>query len=161
MCGIFSFGKYLAIHWGQTCSAVSGLPPQKMQARALRSESMADNEQQPTPKTQPTQPNQRDALSEAKRLMAEAEAHERRVAIREESARFLDERGETEGAEHERREADLERDAARNAWDRAQALQGPMQFTDKGLEIPIPTREAFLRNLSRVAPTPATSDPSE
>lgn len=57
MCGIFSFGRYLAIHWGQTCSAVSGLPPQKMQDRALPSESMADKDEQPT---QPTQPKGRD-----------------------------------------------------------------------------------------------------
>lgn len=89
--------------------------------------------------------------------MATAEAHERRVTLREESARFLEERGETEGAERERREADLERDAARTAWDRAMALQGPTQMTEpkKGgepLEIPIPNREDFLRNLKRVAP---------
>jgi hypothetical protein len=104
------------------------------------------------------EPNERDSLTEAKRLIATAEAHERRVALREESARFLDERGETEGAAHERREADLERDAARTAWDRAHALQGPTQFTDKGLEIPIPTREAFLRNLETVAPRPMKRD---
>jgi hypothetical protein len=107
--------------------------------------------------------DERDALKEAKRLMAEAEAHERRVALREESARFLDERGEHEGAEHERREADLERDAARTAWDRAQALQGPTQVTNAGLEIPIPTRDAFLRNLETVAPpasTPGADDGS-
>jgi hypothetical protein len=101
-----------------------------------------------------------DALREAKRLMATAEAHERRVALREESARFLDERGESEGAENERREADLERDAARTAWDRAQALQGPMQVTEAGLEIPIPTRDAFLRNLERVAPPSKLDDGS-
>jgi hypothetical protein len=100
----------------------------------------------------PNQSNQRDALSEAKRFMAEAEAHERRVTVREESAQFLDERGETGQAAIERREADLERDAARTAWDRAQALQGPTQFTDKGLEIPIPTRGEFLRNVEKVAP---------
>src|ERR1700677_1496245 len=92
------------------------------------------------------------ALSEAKRLMKIAEGHERRVTLREESAAFLDERGESAGAENERREADLERDAARNAWDRAMALQGPTQTTEAGLEIPIPTREAFLRNLETVAP---------
>ncbi len=107
---------------------------------------------EPTPKTQLTQPSQRDALSEAKRLMAEAEAHERRVAIREESAQFLDERGESEQAAVERREADLERDAARNAWDRAHALRGPTQVTEAGLEIPIPDRGDFLRNLAKVAP---------
>jgi hypothetical protein len=114
-------------------------------------------------------PNETDhtpaALSEAKRLMAAAEAHERRVTLREESARFLDERGESEGAERERREADLERDAARNAWDRAMALQGPTQMTQpksgEPLEIPIPTREAFLRNLETVAPAPKRSDEQE
>jgi hypothetical protein len=92
------------------------------------------------------------SLNEAKRLMAAAEGHEQRVALREESARFLDEKGEPEGAERERREADLERDAARNAWDRAVALQGPTQTTEKGLEIPIPAREDFIRNLEKVAP---------
>jgi hypothetical protein len=92
------------------------------------------------------------SLSEAKRLTAKAEAHERRVDLREESARFLDESGESEGAERERREADLERDLARNAWDRVDALQGPTQVTEAGLEIPIPTREDFLRNIDRVAP---------
>jgi hypothetical protein len=92
------------------------------------------------------------ALSEARRFVAAAEAHERRVALREESAEFLDERGESEGAEHERREADLERDAARNAWDRAHALQGPTQITEAGLEIPIPTRAAFLANIDKVVP---------
>jgi hypothetical protein len=97
-------------------------------------------------------------LDEAKKLVAKAEGHERRVALREESARFLDERGEHEQAAVERREADLERDAARTAWDRAQALQGPTQMTDAGLEIPIPTREAFLRNLESVAPAPSTPD---
>ena len=66
---------------------------QNTQTRPLPSYDMPDTD----PK--PTQPNQRDALSEAKRLTAEAEAHERRVALREESARFLDERGEHEGAE--------------------------------------------------------------
>jgi hypothetical protein len=94
------------------------------------------------------------ALNEAKRLMATAESHERRVALREESARFLDERGESEQADRERVAADQERDAARNAWDRAHALQGPTQVTEAGLEIPIPTREAFLRNLETVAPIP-------
>jgi hypothetical protein len=100
-------------------------------------------------------PNQRDALTEAKRLMATAEAHEGRVALREESARFLDERGESGGAEGERREADLERDAARNAWDRARALQGATQVTETGLEIPIPSRESFLANIDKVAPKSA------
>lgn len=99
-------------------------------------------------------------MKEVKRLMAEAEGHERRVTLREDSARFLDERGESEGAEHERREADIERDAARDAWDRAVALQGPTQMTEpkagEPLEIPIPTREAFLRNLERVAPKAAS-----
>jgi hypothetical protein len=109
------------------------------------------HEREPTP-PQAGESNRRDALKEAKWLTATAEAHERRVALREESAQFLDERGETEGAERERREADLERDAARTAWDRAHALQGPTQVTEAGLEIPIPTREAFLRDLKKVAP---------
>jgi hypothetical protein len=112
---------------------------------------VSDKNQEPT---QPTRSEQ-SALKEAKQLVAAAESHERRVALREESARFLDERGESEGAENERREADLERDAARAAWDRAQALQGPTQVTEAGLEIPIPTREAFLRNIDGVAPKPA------
>jgi hypothetical protein len=80
------------------------------------------------------------------------------VTLREESAQFLDERGESEQADRERREADRERVAARNAWDRALALQGPTQMTEpksgEPLEIPIPTRDAFLRNLTRVAPPP-------
>ena len=90
--------------------------------------------------------------------MIAAEGHERLVALREDSARFLDERGEHEQAAVERREADLERDAARTAWDRAMALQGPTQMTEpksgEPLEIPIPTREDFLRNMERVAPKP-------
>jgi len=86
--------------------------------------------------------------------MKVAEGHEKRVELREESAMFLDERGESDGAEHERREADLERDAARNAWDRAHALQGPTQVTEAGLEIPIPSRESFLANIDKVAPKP-------
>src|ERR1700727_2604460 len=93
-------------------------------------------------------------LTEARRLIATAEAAERRVALREESAQFLDERGESEGAERERREADLERDAARTAWDRAAALQGPTQVTDQGLEIPIPARQDFMRSLARLTPKP-------
>ena len=101
------------------------------------------------------------ALEEAKRLGALAESHERRVTLREESAQFLDERGEVDGAAIERREADIERDAARNAWDRANALQGPTQMTGKGLEIPIPTREAFLRNLQKVAPKPERAQPDK
>ena len=90
--------------------------------------------------------------------MAAAEGHERRVALREESAQFLDERGESEQADRERAAADLERDAARTAWDRALALQGPTQVTDAGLEIPIPTREAVLRNLETVAPRPKPAE---
>jgi hypothetical protein len=119
---------------------------------------MASNEEHDVEPTQPTRPegrNTADTLTQAKRLMTTAESHERRVALREESARFLDERGETEGAEKERREADLERDAARNAWDRAMALQGPTQLTEpkigEPLEIPIPSREDLLRNLEKVA----------
>jgi hypothetical protein len=100
------------------------------------------------------EPTQGDALKETKRLTAAAEAHERRVELREESARFLDERGEHKQAAVERLEADLERDAARTAWDRAQALQGPTQVTEAGLEIPIPPRTAFIENLEKVAPPP-------
>lgn len=112
---------------------------------------MAVHEPEPT-QHKSGESNQQDTLKEAKRLMAMAEAHERRVELREESARFLDERGESEQAAVERREADLERDAARNAWDRATALQGPTQATENGLEIPIPTRDDFLRNVEKVAP---------
>lgn len=78
-------------------------------------------------------------LNEAKRLIREAELHERRVVLREESAQFLDEQGDVEGADRERIAVGRERDAARLAWDRAQALQGPTQLTDQGLEIPVPT----------------------
>jgi len=96
-------------------------------------------------------------LNEAKRLMTAAEGHERRVALREESATFLDERGETDQADVERREADREREAARDAWDRAMALQGPTQMTEppsgsEPFEIPIPSREDFMRNMEKVAP---------
>jgi hypothetical protein len=114
---------------------------------------MADDEH----KSEPTQTT----LNEARRLMKAAEGHERRVTLREESARFLDERGESEQADIERREADRERDAARNAWDRAMALQGPTQTTDQGLEIPIPNREDFMRNLATVAARPKPSDVGE
>lgn len=98
-------------------------------------------------------------LKEAHRLIRVAEGHEKRVELRERSARFLDERGEAEGASHERREAERERDAARDAWDRSMALQGPTQMTEpksgKPLEIPIPARADFMRNLEHVAPNPA------
>jgi len=111
---------------------------------------MADDDHVPEPNPA--------TLKEAKRLIAEAESHESRVTLREDSARFLDERGELEQAAIERREADLERDAARLAWDRAVALQGPTQMTQpkngEPLEIPIPSREAFLQNLQTVAPPP-------
>jgi hypothetical protein len=123
-----------------------------------------DDQHEPDPtQRKSSESTQQDTLKEVKRLMAAAEAHERRVALREESAQFLDERGESEGAEKERREADLERDAARAAWDRAMALQGPTQMTQpktgEPMEIPIPTREAFLRNLETVAPKPTGSAP--
>jgi DnaJ-domain-containing protein 1 len=118
---------------------------------------MDDHATEPTQR-QSGESNQRDTLREVKRLMAAAEAHERRVALREESAQFLDERGESEGAEKKRREADLERDAARTAWDRAMALQGPTQMTEKGLEIPIPTRGEFLRNIEKVVPRAGRPD---
>jgi hypothetical protein len=103
----------------------------------------------------------REALGAAERLKRKAEGHERRVALREESAALLEEKGETGAAAHERSEADRERDAARDAWDRALALQGPTQTTDAGLEIPIPSREDFIANLRKVAseaPPPAAAD---
>jgi hypothetical protein len=91
-------------------------------------------------------------LNEAKRLMKQAENHERLVALREDSARLLEEQGEpAERVQYERDVADRERIAARDAWDRALALQGPTQVTEQGLEIPIPTREDFLRNVETVA----------
>jgi len=109
-------------------------------------------------KPEPTQAT----LNEARRLMKAAEGHEHRVTLREESARFLEEKGEPDQAAIERREADMERDAARLAWDRALALQGPTQMTEKGLEIPIPSRDDFIANLRKVAPrTAAPSDPKE
>jgi hypothetical protein len=115
---------------------------------------MTDENHEPKPtRHEPGESDPQDTLKEAKRLMATAESHERRVALREESAVFLDERGESEQADRERAVADHERDAARNAWDRAQALQGPTQVTEAGLEIPIPNREDFMRNLEKVAPT--------
>ena len=110
---------------------------------------MTEREAEPTP----------EAVREAKQHIAAAEGHERRVAVFEESAAFLEERGEAEGAAAQRRSADLERDAAREEWDRADAIQGPTQFTEpkqgEPLEIPIPTREAFLRDLATVAPQPS------
>jgi hypothetical protein len=118
---------------------------------------MDDHATEPTQR-QTGESNQRDTLTEANRLMATAEAHERRVALREESARFLDERGESEQADRERAVAGQERDAARTAWDRAHALQGPTQVTEGGLEIPIPKRHAFLQNLEKVAPKAAHVD---
>ena len=103
-----------------------------------------------------------EALKAAKRHIAAAEAHERKVAQHEEWASFLEGKGELEQAEAERHKADRERDAARDQWDRADAIQGPTQFTQpkKGdpVEIPIPTRDAFLRNLAKVAPREAERD---
>jgi FAD/FMN-containing dehydrogenase len=97
-----------------------------------------------------------DAIAQAKRHVKLAEAHERKVAQWDDQAAFLDERGDTRRADFARREADLERDAAREEWDRAAAIQGPTQFTEpktgEPVEIPIPTRDAFLRGLEKVAP---------
>jgi hypothetical protein len=94
--------------------------------------------------------------------MKAAETHEHKVAQFEEQAHFLDEHGESANAEIMRCNADLERDAAREEWDRAAALQGPTQFTEskvgEPVEIPIPTREAFLRNLEKVAPSAESAD---
>ena len=74
----------------------------------------------------------------------------------EQWAAFHESKGELEQAAVARREADLEREAARDEWDRAAAIQGPTQLTrpKKGepVEIPIPSREAFLRDLAKVAP---------
>ena len=69
-------------------------------------------------------------LKAAKRHIAAAEAHERKVATFEESAVFLEERGESEQAAIQRGYANAERDAARDEWDRAAAIQGPTQFTE-------------------------------
>jgi hypothetical protein len=105
-----------------------------------------------------------DALAQAKRHIKFAEAHERKVVQWEDQAAFLDARGDTERADIARRNADLERDAARDERDRAEAMQGPTQFTEplKGepVEIPIPTREAFLRNLEKVAPRAGRDSPA-
>ncbi|HEX4036374.1 MAG TPA: hypothetical protein VHX66_18185 [Solirubrobacteraceae bacterium] len=105
-----------------------------------------------TDKPEPTP----EALKDAERHRAAAEAHERRVAVFEQGAVFLDERGEHAQAEAQRKLADDERDRARSEWDRAYALQGPTQFTEPNrgepVEIPIPTRDAFLRDLEKVAP---------
>lgn len=35
----------------------------------------------------------------------------------------------------------------------------PKQTTPKGLEIPVPTREAFLRDLAKVAPPAKPTEP--
>lgn len=35
----------------------------------------------------------------------------------------------------------------------------PTQTTEKGLKIPVPTREEFVRNLEKVAPKPVETDP--
>jgi len=37
----------------------------------------------------------------------------------------------------------------------------PTQTTEKGLEIPFPTREEYLRNLARVAPKPKPDQDAE
>jgi hypothetical protein len=105
---------------------------------------------------------QQPTLKEVARLKAAAEGHEKRVALREDSARFLEGKGEHDQAAHERAEADRERDAARDAWDRARVLLGPTQTTDAGLEIPIPSRGDFMRNLQTVAPKSPTdvTDPT-
>lgn len=96
------------------------------------------------------------ALGAARRHIALAEKHERTVVQHEEHAQWLDSKGEAAPAEIERRNAMLARDAAQDELDRADAIQGPTQMTQpragKPLEIPIPTREEFVRNLSKVAP---------
>jgi hypothetical protein len=100
--------------------------------------------------------NSAEALNQARRHITAAEAHERKVAQHEQWAAFHESKGEIEHADAERRNADLERDLARDEWDRAHAIQGPTQLTQpkvgEPVEIPIPTREAFLRDLEKVAP---------
>ena len=97
-----------------------------------------------------------EALKVAKRLMASAVKHERAATRHDEYAKWLDGKGEHDAAEIERREAMLERDAANDDVERADMIQGPTQFTEPKngdpVEIPIPTREAFLRDLEKVAP---------
>ena len=106
-----------------------------------------------------------EALKVAKRLMASSVQHERAAARHDEYAKWLDEKGEHGAAEIERREAMLERDAANDDMARADLIQGATQFTEpkKGdpVEIPIPTREAFLRDLERVAPPVAPQSPAD
>jgi len=106
-----------------------------------------------------------EALKQARRHIELAEAHERKVAQHETWAAFHDEKGETNKANAERCNADLERDLARDEWDRAAAIQGPTQFTDpkigEPVEIPIPTRDAFLRNLAKVAPPILPESPDD
>jgi hypothetical protein len=104
-----------------------------------------------------------EALRAARRHLALAEKHERAVARHEELAQWLAERGENAQAEVERRNAMLARDAAQDELQRAGAIQGPTQMTrpktGDPLEIPIPSREDFMRNLEKVAPKPvATPD---
>ena len=88
-----------------------------------------------------------EALRQAKRHIGLAEAHERKVAQHEEWAAFHDEKGETERAEAERRKADLERDAARDEWDRADAIQGPTQFTQPKKGEPVVYRDPDARGV--------------
>jgi hypothetical protein len=108
---------------------------------------MALDDQEPTLET----------LKAAQRHITAAAKHEALVEVFEQSASFLEKRGELKEAAVQRRQADLERDRARDQWDRAEAIQGPTQFTEPKqgdpVEIPIPTREAFLRDLEKVAPS--------
>jgi len=103
-----------------------------------------------------------DALKAAKRHIAAAERHERRVATFEQMAAHLDEKGDHARAEEHRRDADREREAARDEWDRAARIQGPTQMTQPNegdpVEIPIPTRSEFLANIEKVAPPVELSD---
>lgn len=94
------------------------------------------------------------SLQQATHYIASAELHERKVAQHEASAAFLEGKGEVEHAAIERRNADLERDWARDDWDRAHALQGQTQPTrpknGQPVEIPVPKRsqvDDFMRGV--------------
>lgn len=101
-------------------------------------------------------------VQQARQYVASAELHERKVAQHEESAAFLEGKGEVEHAAIERRNADLERDWARDDWDRANALQGETQPTQpkqgEPVEIPVPDRKQvddFIRGVAgKDAPVP-------
>jgi hypothetical protein len=107
--------------------------------------------------------NDPELAPEAKRHIAAAKAHERTAARHEKRAALMDDEGDAAQARSLRDKTEAEREAARIEWDRAAAYDGPTQLTQpKGKDkngkpfepvvIPIPTRDAFLRNLGKVAP---------